>query len=62
MGREGKEYQRLTVEEVRKLAGFEHRTDEEIGQIIATLEKLSMLIYKKFTKTKAVYEQTSQPH
>jgi hypothetical protein len=62
MGREGKEHQRLTVEEVRKLAGFEHRTDEEIGQIITTLEKLSMLIYKKFTKTKAVYEQTPQPH
>jgi hypothetical protein len=57
MGTQGKEYQRLTVEDVRKFAGFERRTDEEIRQIIIAVEKLSLLIYKKFNKTKSVYEQ-----
>ncbi len=57
MGTQGKEFQRLTVEDVRKFAGFERRTDEEIRQIIITVEKLSLLIYKKFNKTKSAYEQ-----
>jgi hypothetical protein len=58
MNARGKEYQRLTVEDVRKFAGFERRTDEEIKQIIIAVEKLSLLIFKKFNKTKAAYEQT----
>ncbi len=67
MGREGKEHQRLTVEDVRGFVedvrgfeGFERRSDEEIKQIIIAVEKLSILIFKKFNKTESVYEQTSQ--
>lgn len=60
MGREGKEHQRLTVEDVRRFAGFERRSDEEIRQIIIAVEKLSILIFKKFNKTESVYEQTPQ--
>lgn len=60
MGREGKEHQRLTVEDVRGFEGFERRSDEEIKQIIIAVEKLSILIFKKFNKTQSVYEQTSQ--
>jgi len=55
----GKEFQRLSVKDVRGFKGFEHRTDEEIKQIIIAVEKLSILIFKKFTKSKAVYEQSS---
>jgi hypothetical protein len=51
MSTRGREYQRLTVEDVRKFAGFERRTDEEIKQIIIAVEKISVLIYKKFNKT-----------
>jgi hypothetical protein len=62
MGKQEKEYQRLTVEEVRKYKGFENRTDEEIRKIIVALEKLSLLIYKKFIKEESNhndYEQIS---
>ena len=57
MDRKGKEFQRLTAEDIRKCKGFERRTDEEVKEIILTLEKLSLLIYKKFNKTKSAYEQ-----
>jgi hypothetical protein len=62
MAKQEKEYQRLTVEEVRKYKGFENRTDEEIRKIIIALEKLSILIYKKFIKEESNhndYEQIS---
>lgn len=48
MEKKMKEYQRLTIEDVRKHKGFDKYTDEEITKIIAAVEKLSLLIYKKF--------------
>lgn len=48
MDNEGKEYKRLTVEHVRKVEGFENKTEEEIQAIILTLEKLSVLVIQKF--------------
>jgi hypothetical protein len=53
MSTEGKD--RLTVEDVRKHKDFQHRTDEEINAIIDTVEKLSLLLYKR-----TVRKQNSQ--
>lgn len=49
---EGKEFKRLTIGDVRKSGGFEHRSDEEIRQIIVAVEKIALLIIKKFNKLK----------
>jgi hypothetical protein len=49
---EGKEFKRLTIEDVRKSGGFEHRSDAEIRQIIIAVEKIALLIIKKFNKQK----------
>jgi hypothetical protein len=53
MDTKGRQFQRLTVEDVRKFEGFERRTDEEITQIIIAVEKISNLIFKNFSKTKS---------
>ncbi len=49
---EGKEFKRLTIEDVRKLGRFEQRSDKEIQQIIIAVEKIALLIVKKFTKSR----------
>jgi hypothetical protein len=49
---EGKEFKRLTVQDVRRFNGFEHRTDGEIKQIILAVERLALLIIRKFNKRK----------
>jgi hypothetical protein len=49
---EGKEFKRLTIEDVRKSGGFEQRSYKEIQQIIIALEKIALLIVKKFTKSR----------
>jgi hypothetical protein len=56
MRNEEKDFQRLTIEEVRKVKGFELKSDEEIEMIIITVERISNLIYKKLNITKSVYE------
>lgn len=48
MGRKQKEYKKLTIEDVRKYKGFENASDEELHRILRALEKLSLLIFKKF--------------
>jgi len=52
MQMEGKDFKRLTIGEVRRSRGFEHRSDEEIRQIIIAIEKIALLILKKFNKQK----------
>lgn len=46
------EYKRLTARDVRKVMGFENKTDKEVETIILALERLATLIYKRFTKQK----------
>jgi hypothetical protein len=56
MDTRGREFQRLTVEDVRKFKGFERRTDEEIKLIIIAVEKISNLVFKKLNITKSSYD------
>jgi hypothetical protein len=60
MAKQEKEYQRLTVEEVRTYKGFENRTDKEIRRIIDAIEKLSLLIYKKLMKERINHKDYEQ--
>lgn len=52
MSKEAIEFKRLTARDVRKVVGFENKTDKEVQTIILALEKLATLIYRKFTKHK----------
>jgi len=53
METQGKEYKRLKTEDVRKVAGFENKTEEELQAIILSLEKLSLIVLQKFAVQKA---------
>lgn len=60
MDMQGKDSQRLTAEDVRRIKGFETKTDEEVGMIILSLEKLALLIHKKINNHK-YHEQARAP-
>ncbi len=46
MGRQKKEFRRLTIEELRKYAGCEKLTDEQAKEAIEGIEKLSLIIIR----------------
>lgn len=48
-----KKQKQLTIEELRKLNGFENINDEEAQHVIVTLEKLSILFFDLFQKNKS---------
>jgi hypothetical protein len=60
MEKQGKE--RLTIEDVRKHKGFEHRTDEEITAIIETVHQLSLLLYKRIIRTHNLHSDNGESH
>jgi hypothetical protein len=43
---------RLTIDELRNCKGFENYTDEQAEETISSLEKLSVLFYELFMKSK----------
>ena len=43
---------RLTVDELRNCKGFENYTDEQAEETISSLEKLSVLFYELYIKSK----------
>lgn len=56
----GKDYQRLTAQDVRSVRGFENKTDEEVAKIILSLERFAQLIYQKINRLK-YHEQARAP-
>lgn len=45
-------FKRLGIEELRKYKGFENFSDKETEETIISLEKLSILMYELFRKSK----------
>jgi hypothetical protein len=45
---------RLSIDELRNCKGFENYTDEQAEETISSIEKLSVLFYEIYFKTKSV--------
>lgn len=45
---------RLSIDELRNCKGFENYTDEQAEETITSIEKLSVLFYEIYFKTKSV--------
>jgi len=45
---------RLSIDELRNCKGFENYTDEQAEETISSIEKLSVLFYEIYFKTKKV--------
>ncbi len=52
---------RLTIEQLRSYEGCEHYTEEEAGEVIDTLEQLTIVLFKLYKKDLELKEKQSRP-